>query len=72
MGRRGQGPVFGELAIHTWQVNCDSCDAVLDFEFAVDAKLGKKGRTGRQRPHRRAGLGQPGDKHLCPHARSAE
>jgi heat shock protein HslJ len=35
------GPVFGELAIHTWQVNCDSCAKELNFEFAVDAKLGK-------------------------------
>ena len=36
------GPVFGELAIHTWQVNCDSCAKELSFEFAVDAKLGVK------------------------------
>ena len=36
------GPVFGELAIHTWQVNCDSCAKELSFEFAVDAKLGNK------------------------------
>ena len=36
-----QGPVFKELAIHNWQVNCDSCGKQLDFEFAVDAGLGK-------------------------------
>ena len=36
------GPVFGELAIHTWQVNCDSCDTVLEFEFAVETKLTKE------------------------------
>jgi hypothetical protein len=36
------GPVFGELAIHTWKVDCDSCSAELNFEFAVDAKLGNK------------------------------
>lgn len=35
------GPVFRELAIHTWKVNCDSCGKQLDFEFAVDASLGK-------------------------------
>ena len=36
-----QGPKFGELEIHTWKVNCDSCAKELSFEFAVDAKLGK-------------------------------
>lgn len=39
------GPVFGELAIHSWQVTCDSCQAQLDFEFAVDAALGKKAQA---------------------------
>ena len=36
-----KGPQFKELAIHNWQVNCDSCGKQLDFEFAVDAALGK-------------------------------
>ncbi|HEY1028416.1 MAG TPA: hypothetical protein VGE28_12425 [Pseudomonas sp.] len=36
-----KGPQFKELAIHNWQVNCDSCGKQLDFEFAVDASLGK-------------------------------
>lgn len=35
------GPVFKELAIHTWQVQCDGCGSLLDLEFAVDASLGK-------------------------------
>jgi len=61
------GPVFGELAIHQWQVNCDNCQASLDFEFAVDAKLGKKA----QQPAASARIAElgwisRGDKHLCP------
>jgi hypothetical protein len=40
-----KGPVFGELAILNWQVKCDSCSAELDFEFAVDAALGKKAQA---------------------------
>ncbi|MBA4244866.1 MAG: hypothetical protein C0452_13175 [Pseudomonas sp.] len=36
-----RGPQFKELAIHNWQVNCDGCGKQLDFEFAVDAALGK-------------------------------
>lgn len=40
-----KGPVFGELSILNWQVKCDSCTAVLDFEFAVDAALGKKAQA---------------------------
>lgn len=34
------GPAFKELAIHTWQVQCDGCGSVLALEFAVDASLG--------------------------------
>ncbi|MFJ4376180.1 hypothetical protein ACIP1T_26645 [Pseudomonas japonica] len=64
------GPVFGELAIHQWQVNCDGCQATLDFEFAVDTKLGKKA----QRPAAVARIAELGwlsksDKHLCPQCR---
>ncbi|MFD2641310.1 hypothetical protein [Pseudomonas japonica] len=64
------GPVFGELAIHQWQVNCDGCQATLDFEFAVDAKLGKKA----QQPAAVARITElgwlsKGDKHLCPQCR---
>ena len=62
-----RGPVFGELAIHTWQVNCDSCAAQLDFEFAVDAALGKKA----QAPAAEARINELGwhsqkGHHLCP------
>jgi hypothetical protein len=61
-----RGPVFGELAIHTWQVNCDSCSAELNFEFAVDAKLGNKA----QKPAATARIAElgwvsEGEKHLC-------
>ncbi|MFT5782104.1 MAG: hypothetical protein ACI9EB_001479 [Pseudomonas sp.] len=40
-----KGPVFGELSILNWQVKCDSCTTVLDFEFAVDGALGKKAQA---------------------------
>lgn len=35
------GPAFKELAIHSWQVQCDGCGVQLQLEFAVDASLGK-------------------------------
>lgn len=61
------GPAFKELAIFNWQVNCDSCNAQLDFEFAVDAALGKKA----QAPAAEARIKELGwhrqkDRHLCP------
>ncbi|WPN62163.1 hypothetical protein QMK47_21910 [Pseudomonas sp. P9_35] len=66
------GPVFGELAIHTWQVNCDSCAKELSFEFAVDAKLGVKA----QKPAATARIAElgwtaVGEKHLCPKCQEA-
>ena len=62
-----KGPVFGELAIHEWQVNCDACAKELKFEFAVDAKLGTKA----QKPAATAriaelGWSTEGSKHVCP------
>jgi hypothetical protein len=61
-----RGPVFGELAIHQWKVNCDSCQTQLEFEFAVDAKLGPKA----QKPAAQAriaelGWASEGARHLC-------
>ncbi|MDO7897816.1 hypothetical protein [Pseudomonas citrulli] len=66
------GPVFGELAIHTWQVNCDNCAKALSFEFAVDAKLGTKA----EKPAARARIAElgwttVGEKHLCPQCQEA-
>ncbi|AXA56631.1 MULTISPECIES: hypothetical protein [Pseudomonas] len=66
------GPVFGELAIHTWQVNCDACAKELSFEFAVDAKLGVKA----EKPAATARIAElgwttVGEKHLCPKCREA-
>jgi hypothetical protein len=62
-----KGPVFGELAIFNWQVKCDGCATQLDFEFAVDAALGKKA----QAPAAEARINQLGwrsqnGRHLCP------
>ncbi|MGN7739417.1 hypothetical protein ACTJKT_05405 [Pseudomonas sp. 22526] len=67
-----RGPVFGELAIHQWQVNCDSCATELSFEFAVDAKLGSKV----QKPAASARIAElgwigQGEKHLCPKCQRA-
>ncbi len=66
------GPVFGELEILTWQVKCDACEAVLDFEFAVDGKLGNKARQPAARA-RIAELGwvSRGEQHLCPRCQEA-
>ena len=63
----GQRPAFRELAIHTWQVNCDGCDATLDFEFAVDATLGNPAREAAAQA-RIAELGWQtrAGQHLCP------
>ena len=67
-----KGPVFGELAIHEWQVNCDACAKELKFEFAVDAKLGTKA----QKPAATAriaelGWSTEGSKHVCPQCQQA-
>ena len=66
------GPVFGELAIHTWQVKCDQCAKELSFEFAVDAKLGTKA----QKPAASARIAElgwttDGEKHRCPKCQEA-
>ncbi len=37
-----KGPVFRELAILNWQVDCDACSKRIDLEFAADASLGEK------------------------------
>ena len=62
-----KGPVFKELAILNWQVNCDACSAQLDFEFAVDAALGEKARTpAAQARISELGWVARGERHLCP------
>lgn len=61
------GPVFKELAIHNWQVTCDSCAKQLDFEFAVDTALGKKAQA--LAAHERVnelGWVSQNERHLCP------
>lgn len=62
--------MFRELAIHNWKVNCDNCGAQLDFEFAVDASLGKAA----QQPAAEARIAELGwskavQGHLCPACR---
>ncbi|MCY1177941.1 hypothetical protein D9M71_140270 [compost metagenome] len=68
-----RGPAFNELAIHNWKVDCDGCGSQLDFEFAVDASLGKPAL----KPAAEARITELGwthaeGKHLCPACKSKE
>ena len=61
------GPAFGELAIFNWQVKCDGCTTQLDFEFAVDAALGKKAQAPAAESRiRELGWRSQDGHHLCP------
>jgi len=67
------GPVFNELAIHQWQVQCDGCGSLLELEFAVDASLGQDALL----PAAEARLTELGwqnraGRHLCRHCQSTE
>jgi hypothetical protein len=67
-----KGPVFGELSIHEWKVQCDTCSTELTFEFAVDAKLGQKA----QQPAAVARIAElgwrtTGEQHRCPKCQAA-
>ncbi|MBO2926053.1 hypothetical protein [Metapseudomonas otitidis] len=62
-----KGPAFKELSILQWKVYCDACGKRLDFEFAVDASLGKPAET----PAAEARIAELGwakrdGRHLCP------
>ncbi|TBU99853.1 hypothetical protein [Stutzerimonas kirkiae] len=61
------GPIFRELEILTWQVNCDDCGKSLDFEFAHDAANGQAQRS-QSAQARIAELGweERQGRHLCP------
>lgn len=68
-----KGPVFKELSIHNWKVDCDACGAHLDFEFAVDGGLGKQA----QAPAAEARIAELGwhsraGKHYCPNCRQED
>jgi hypothetical protein len=67
-----KGPLFKELAIHSWQVKCDACDKLLDFEFAVDATLGKPAQTQAAAARiNELGWSSHKDQHLCPSCKKA-
>jgi hypothetical protein len=62
-----KGPAFKELSILNWQVNCDHCGVQLDFEFALEAALGEKGRpAAAQQRIAELGWTSQGERHLCP------
>ena len=61
------GPVFRELAIHNWQVDCDSCNTRIDLEFAVDASLGAKAQpAAAEQRLREIGWHSHEGRHYCP------
>lgn len=61
------GPVFAELAILDWKVDCDHCGKQLDFEFAVDAALGEKARVpAAEQRIVELGWRSRENQHLCP------
>ena len=61
------GPVFAELSILNWKVDCDDCGKQLDFEFAVDAALGEKARApAAELRITELGWRSRGNNHLCP------
>ena len=54
-------------SILNWQVHCDSCQRVLDFEFAVDASLGEAARpTAANARLAELGWHSQQQQHLCP------
>ena len=66
------GPIFNELEILNWKVKCNSCQAELDFEFAVDGKLGNKARQPAASARiAELGWASRGDQHLCPACQGA-
>jgi len=66
------GPVFRELAILNWQVDCDGCDKRLDFEFAVDAALGESARApAAQARIIELGWRERDGSHFCPNCQEA-
>lgn len=68
-----QGPVFKELAIHTWQVQCDGCDSLLNLEFAVDASLGKTAQQpAAEQRLQELGWANRHGRHLCRACQQAE
>ncbi|MHB1372080.1 MAG: hypothetical protein ACYCW7_18045 [Pseudomonadaceae bacterium] len=67
-----RGPVFRELAILNWQVDCDGCGKRLDFEFAVDAALGESARApAAQARIIELGWRERDGSHFCPHCQEA-
>lgn len=62
-----KGPAFKELSILQWKVDCDACGKRLDFEFAVDASLGKPAETlAAEARIAELGWAKRDGRHLCP------
>lgn len=67
------GPVFKELAIHTWQVQCDGCGSMLALEFAVDASLGNAAKQpAAEQRLQELGWENRNGRHLCRSCRQSE
>lgn len=67
------GPVFRELAIVNWQVDCDACGKQRDFEFAVDAAKGEAARAPAAEARiSELGWTNDGGRHLCPTCRESK
>lgn len=66
------GPMFRELSILNWQVDCDGCGKRLDFEFAVDAALGESARApAAQARIIELGWRERDGSHFCPNCQEA-
>ena len=67
-----KGPAFKELAIYSWQVECNSCAQTLDFEFALEASDTGKAKTyAAQKRISELGWQNQGDQHICPTCQKA-
>lgn len=67
------GPVFRELSIHDWQLDCDGCQRRIALEFAVESDASEALRTAAAETR----LGELGwcnsaGRHLCPTCREQQ
>lgn len=70
---KASGPVFSELYIHRWQVQCDGCGSLMELEFAADKTLAQDAQTAaaENRLHELGWVNRAG-RHLCRHCQKNE